>query len=325
MVGKIVGGEDDVLDDGALFYMKPEPTIFLRDRYMEPPFTVLDRRGGAWQARDRQWKALGIQSEVGRDVRLLTTGGLQGDGATFTSETSIFSPALAELMYRWYSRPDSVILDPFAGGSVRGIVASHLQRRYVGIELSERQVKANQAQLAIANQDNPPYWILGDSRETLAAWVEEGTGYADMILACPPYAYLEKYSDDPRDISNMPYPAFLAAYRDIIRDAGKMLLPDRFAVWVIGEVREKGGDGSCIGLIADTVQAFRDAGMELYNDHVMLTPIGTAPQRAPKQFDAARKAGRVHEYVLVFVKGDARKASEWLGAVQDKATDEGAN
>ena len=87
-------------------------------------------------------------------------------------------------------------------------------------------------------------------------------------------------------------------------------------------MRDKRGDGSCLGVIADTVQAFRDAGMRLYNDHVMLTPIGTAPQRAPKQFDVARKAGRVHEYALVFIKGDAKRASEWLGSVQDKAVEE---
>jgi Predicted DNA modification methylase len=320
---KIVGGEDDVLDDGALFFMQPEPTIFLRDRYMEPPFTVLDRRTGSWQARDRQWKALGIQSELGRDVRLLTTGGLQGDGATFTSETSIFSPALAELMYRWYSRPGATVLDPFAGGSVRGIVAAHLGRRYIGLELSGAQVMANRAQLPMAPPEGAPIWVHADSRITLADWAQgEHAETMDMILSCPPYAHLEKYSDDPADISNMPYPKFLEAYRDIIRDAAAMLAPDRFAVWVIGEVREKGGDGSCLGVIADTVNAFRDAGMELYNDHVMLTPIGTAPQRAPKQFDAARKAGRVHEYVLVFVKGDARKASQWLGNVQDKAIEE---
>jgi DNA methylase len=322
-VGKIVGGEDDVLDDGALFFMAPEPTIFLRDRYMEPPFTVLDRRTGSWQARDRQWKALGIQSEVGRDVRLLTTGGLQGNGATFTSETSIFSPALAELMYRWYSKPGAVVLDPFAGGSVRGIVASHLGRPYIGLELSGKQVSANLAQRDIAT-DPYPTWVHADSRVTLADWAAgEHAGTLDMIMSCPPYAYLEKYSDDPADISNMPYPKFLEAYGDIIRDACAMLAPNRFAVWVIGEVRDKSGDGSCLGLIADTVRLFQEAGLRLYNDHVMLTPIGTAPQRAPKQFDAARKAGRVHEYALVFIKGDARQASRWLGAVQDKAVDEG--
>ena len=319
-MGKIVGGEDDVLDDGGLFYMKPEPTIFLRDRYMEPPFTVLDRRQGAWQQRDRQWKALGIRSEEGRDAPVLKST-LQGSDK-FTSETSIFSPALAELMYRWYSKPGSVILDPFAGGSV----PATLDRPYIGVELSARQVDANRSQLHIVPEGKPkPYWVQGDSRTVLYDWLAQGeAGTADMIMSCPPYAFLEQYSDDPADLSSMEYPDFLAAYSDIIGAAAQLLAPDRFAAWVIGEVREKTGHGACLGLVADTIKAFQAAGMHLYNDHVMLTPIGTAPQRAPKQFDAGRKAGRVHEYALVFVKGDARKAAKWLGAVQDKATEEQA-
>ena len=317
---RIVGGLDDPLDDGGLFQMKPEPTIFLRDRYMEPPFTVLDRRQGAWQTRDRQWKALGIRSELGRDAPVLKST-LQGSDK-FASETSIFSPALAELMYRWYSKPGAVVLDPFAGGSVRGIVAGTLGRPYIGVELSGDQVKANMAQVHIVPEDKPrPQWHEGDSREVLADWAKQGPG-ADMIMSCPPYAYLERYSDDPADLSNMPYPKFLEAYGDIIAAAGALLSPDRFAVWVIGEVRERSGHGACLGLVADTIKLFQQAGMHLYNDHIMLTPIGTAPQRAPKQFDAGRKAGRVHEYALVFVKGDARKAAQWLGAVVDKATEE---
>ena len=32
-----------------------------------PPFSVLDARGGWWQERKRQWLALGIQSEIGRE------------------------------------------------------------------------------------------------------------------------------------------------------------------------------------------------------------------------------------------------------------------
>lgn len=321
-MNRIVGGEDDVLEDGGLFYMKPEPTIFLRDRYMEPPFTVLDRRQGAWQQRDRQWKALGIKSELGRDAPVLKST-LQGSDK-FTSETSIFSPALAELMYRWYSKPGAVILDPFAGGSVRGIVAGTLGRPYVGVELSGSQVDANRSQQHIVPGGQPmPVWVQGDSRNVLYDWLAQGERDSfDMIMSCPPYAFLEQYSDDPADLSSMEYPDFLAAYSDIIGAAAQLLAPNRFAAWVIGEVREKTGHGACLGLVADTIKAFQAAGMHLYNDHVMLTPIGTAPQRAPKQFDAGRKAGRVHEYALVFVKGDAKKAAQWLGPVADKATEE---
>jgi len=38
----------------------------LRERFLVPPFTVLDARQGWWQARKRLWFALGIRSELGR-------------------------------------------------------------------------------------------------------------------------------------------------------------------------------------------------------------------------------------------------------------------
>jgi DNA modification methylase len=305
-MGMNVNTEDAILEDGGMFVMKPDPSAFLRDRFLEPPFTVLDRRGGSWQDRDRKWKSLGIQSEVGREAGLTFNIAQKG-----SNQTSVFSPTLAELMYRWYSRTGAVVLDPFAGGSVRGIVASALGREYVGIELREEQVLANRSQGDLGGGP-VPQWIHGDSHEVLRELLPDSAGSADFVLSCPPYAYLEKYSDDPKDLSNMKYPDFLEVYREIIADTAKILAPNRFCAWIVGEVREKGGDGSCVGLVPDTIQAFRDAGMDLYNDHIILTPIGTAAVRTPIQFDASRKAGRIHEYALVFIKGNAKEATKWL-------------
>jgi len=38
----------------------------LAERFMVPPFSVLNARGGWWQERKTAWLALGIQSELGR-------------------------------------------------------------------------------------------------------------------------------------------------------------------------------------------------------------------------------------------------------------------
>lgn len=304
------------LFDNALFDIAREPTVFLRDRYQEPPFTVLDRRGGAWQERDRRWKALGIQSEVGRANGLafnMEMNYMPSNTESTTPSTSVFSPTLTELMVRWYSAAGDIILDPFAGGSVRGVVSSTLGREYFGVELREEQVHANRAQADIGGGTFPPEWLHGDAAD-LRTILPDGFR-ADMVLTCPPYAYLEEYSDDPRDLSSMDYPDFLRAYRGIIAETVRRTRLDRFIVWVVGEVRNKRGHGSLLGLLPDTIQAFRDAGAEPYNDHVILTPIGTAAVRTPKQFETSRKAGRVHEYCLVFVKGDARAATQRLGAI----------
>ena len=43
-----------------------EPKGNLADRFMIPPFTVLNAREGWWQNRKKAWLALGIKSELGR-------------------------------------------------------------------------------------------------------------------------------------------------------------------------------------------------------------------------------------------------------------------
>src|SRR5574337_294332 len=79
------------------------------------------------------------------------------DEAT-ASGTSIFDPVLCEIAYRWFSPPGGTVLGPFAGGSVRGIVAAKLGRQYIGGELRPEQVEANRAQAdeLCANDEDPP-------------------------------------------------------------------------------------------------------------------------------------------------------------------------
>jgi len=222
------------------------------------------------------------------------------------SGTSIFDPVLCEIIYRWWCPKGGLILDPFAGGSVRGIVASRLDRYYLGLDLSERQVEANRDQAErICEGYLRPKWLVEDARNiaTRCRDVE-----ADLIFSCPPYADLERYSDDPRDLSTLDYKDFVADYRQIIKDACSLLVPDRFAIFVVGEVRAD--NGNYHGFVFDTIDAFWRAGLAFYNEIILVTAAGSLALRAGKQFEATRKVGKTHQNVLVFIKGDARKAVE---------------
>jgi hypothetical protein len=143
--------------------------------------------------------------------------------------------------------------------------------------------------------------------------VDPDLAYADLVFTCPPYADLEQYSEDPADLSNMAWGDFALAYREIIAQACSRLRPDRFAVVVVGEARDKAGN--YYGLVPQTIQAFRDAGLELYNEAILVTAIGTLPLRAAGAFAASRKLGKTHQNVLVFLKGDARRATEACGEI----------
>ena len=235
------------------------------------------------------------------------------------SGTSIFDPVLCEIVYRWFSPVGGLILDPFAGGSVRGIVASKLGRQYIGHELRDEQVQANREQgndLCLDDEFSPA-WITGDSRNIDKTCADVD---ADMIFSCPPYADLEVYSDDPKDLSTMKYEDFKAAYFEIIKKSCDRLKKDRFACFVVGEVRDK--KGNYINFVGDTVKAFLDAGLSYYNEAILLTCVGSLSIRAGKAFSSGRKLGKTHQNILVFVKGDGKKAATACGVVDVYTPDE---
>lgn len=224
--------------------------------------------------------------------------------------TSIFDPVLCELAYRWFVPPAGAILDPFAGGSVRGIVAAKLGRHYTGIDLSLRQIEANRLQAEDICPDLKPTWIHGDSVSVEAI----APGEYDFIFSCPPYGDLEVYSDDPADLSVMEAEQFRVAYERIIGACVRMLNPDRFACFVVGDYR--GADGFYQNLPGLTIAAFEGNGARLYNEAILLTAIGSLPIRVGRQFEATRKLGKTHQNVLVFCNGDPKKAAEAVGMVE---------
>jgi hypothetical protein len=290
----------------------------LRERFTVPPFTTLDTKQGYWQDRKREWLALGIESELGRsDSATLWPPHLErwqeehgGSHGGIRSGPSIFDPVLCELVYRWYTPEGGAVLDPFAGGSVRGILAGALGRTYHGIELSGDQIDANRVQAKnILPEQDGIVWQEGDSAELLPALDYE----ADMVFTCPPYFDLEVYSDDPKDLSTMAWEDFEVVYESIIVNAMAKLRPNRFAVYVISNVR--GPDGDYRDLRGLTVRSMAAAGATIWNEHVLLNAIGTMPIRVVQPFRKTRKAGRVHQEVIVFLKGDPAEAAAACGEV----------
>lgn len=275
--------------------MPEESAGALRRRFIEPPFSVLDTKSGEWRARKNKWLELGIKSELGRDAECLIGKNDSDYMPDMKTGISVFDPALCELMYKWFCPEGGTILDPFAGGSVRGIVAHKMGFNYTGIELRSEQVESNVAQGAELTPENPPRWICGDSNKVLDTINEK----YDFIFSCPPYADLEVYSNDKDDLSNMPYTDFVTLYRSIISKAVDKLKSGHLAVFVVGDVRD--ADGNYYDFISDTKKAFIDAGAKLYNEAILLDPIGTAMIRANAAF-SSKKLVKVHQNVLCFRK-----------------------
>jgi len=300
---------DNKIINKDLFGNDIVPDVLLRDKFQEPPFSVLDAKSGSWQKRKNHWKNIGIKSEIGRTAK---------GGNTFNSlsinprkieyankfsnvgdTASIFDPVLTELMYKWFCPVGGKILDPFAGGSVRGIVAHYLGYKYIGIELRKEQVESNREQaLDILPAGNQPKWYIGDSDKILDINNEQNFKF-DFIFSCPPYVDLEVYSEMPEDLSNMCYNDFYTKYYSIIGKSLKLLDNGGYAVFVVGEVRDK--DGYYYNFVGDTKSAFIQQGAKLYNDAILTNAIGTASMRT-KFFKDNKKLVKIHQNVLCFKK-----------------------
>ncbi len=280
----------------------------LQRRFGGIPFSVMNTAGSTWQARKKWWIGQGICSEVGRSAKTYNNADYAPQAAAAPSEsdgTSIFDPVLTEMMYRWLCPASGMIVDPFAGGSVRGIVAGWGGYQYHGIELRPEQVAANERQRdSILGPNDIVTWVTGDAADHLP-----NAPVADLLFTCPPYYDLEVYSDDPADLSTFPtYEQFLTAYGGILGMGVDRLDNDRFAVVVVGDMRDK-RTGYMRPFVADTIAAMQSAGAMYHQEVVIVTPAGTLPQRTGKQFETSRKFGKQHQQALVFVKGDARKAT----------------
>jgi len=367
----------------------------LADKFVAPPFSVLDTRAGYWQDRRRAWLSIGFRGEttaeaaadrkaygtteaqhrahgqgeavVFHDGGMGATGraagmvygatapggdpafydkkaaveerlgrristeefqrdhyeGRAGIGASESVKTgtSVFDPVLCEVGYRWFSGEGAQVLDPFAGGVVRGAVAAILGRRYWGCELRPEQIADNRRQAeALFGEGGPdfgrepemPVWHEGDATRL----GEYSPPRADLVFTCPPYADLEVYSDDPRDLSTMPYAKFRNGLMDAMEASTEALRDNRFSVWVVGECRGK--DGMEYGFVADTVKMAQACGMKPYNSAILLNSVGSAALRA-QMILRSRKLTRVHQHVLVFVKGDPKKAAAACGSAEVQA------
>ncbi len=272
---------------------------------MIKPFSILDTRSKEWQERKRWWiNTYNIQSELGRE-------NTESRARFWEDNTvSIFDATLCEKMYEWFCPKEGRILDPFAGGSVRGIVASEMGYIYNGIDLSEEQIDANK------KQSSKPTWITGDSEWVIDSIYDKTQ---DFVFTCPPYYDLEKYTDNPADLSNMEENEFDKKYFSILNKAARKLKDNRFFAIVVSEVREQSTTGNYKigkykGLVWKTIRACEEAGLHFYNDMILFNSQHQASRVVDTYFERNRKVASVHQNILVFVKGNPDLATEVINS-----------
>jgi hypothetical protein len=304
----------------------------LNDRFVVPPFSILDTRKGYWQARKKMWRELiGDMGESRNDTLIQSPEIKYKDlyqrtrkhreelglsfkdylekyvpddvkereaGKVLSAGVSLLDPVMAELVCRWFGLESCKSFDCFAGDSVFGYVSAHLGNEFVGIEL-----RPEQAQLNNERTEGMAAHYICDDGQNVAQHINADS--QDLLFSCPPYFDLEHYSDLENDASNQKsYDDFIQILRNAFTAAIGCLKENRFAVIVVGDVRDK-STGFYYDFCGDIKRIFKDGGMSLYNEIILIETGASTALRASRYMES-RKVAKMHQNILVFYKGKTK-------------------
>lgn len=319
----------------------------LNDRFVVPPFSILDTRKGYWQDRKKKWRELiGDFGESRNDTLIKSPEIKYKDlyqrtrqhreelGISFkeyldkyvpdevkeheankilSTGVSLLDPVMAEIICRWFGLDNCKTFDCFAGDSVFGYVSAYLGNEFVGIELRPEQTQLNNERV-----EGMTARYINDDGQNVAHHLEPES--QDLLFSCPPYFDLEKYSDLENDASNQDsYEDFIKILDNAFKAAITCLKNERFAVIVVGDVREK-SSGCYYDFCGDIKRIFREAGMPLYNEIILVETGASTALRAARYMET-RKVAKMHQNILVFYKGNTKEIKKTFKKIEYASED----
>lgn len=319
-------GSSDDSDNGSL-----------NDRFIVPPFSVLDTRKGYWQKRKYDvWRPLIGDMGESREDTLITSLEIKYKDLylktkkhraelgisfreyldkyvsdeekereakkTLGAGVSLFDPVLSEIICKWFTPSQGAkIFDCFAGDTQKGLVFGYCGYQFTGVELRQEQIDINNR--VLEGRNLPVRYICDDGRNVADHFDPESQ---DLLFSCPPYFDLEKYSDLDNDASNQKsYADFIGILDAAFKAALTRLKDNRFAVIVVGDVRNK-RTGCYYDFCGDIKRIMREGGAELYNEIILVETGASTALRAGRYMES-RKVAKMHQNILVFFKGDTKK------------------
>ena len=309
---------DELIDwgfDGSELVFEEQEDIFeearvsLAERFVVPPFSVLDSRQGYWRDRKKSWHSIINDKGQSREGALVDEDSLMASIHSF----SLLDPVIAELSNLWFGIDGGNTFDCFAGDSVFGYVSSYLGNQFTGIELRQEQADLNNKRIS---EYTGSRYVCDDGQNVLKHIEKKSQ---DLLFSCPPYYDLEVYSDLDNDASNQQeYEDFLNILNKAFTDSIKCLKENRFAVIVVGEIRDK--KGFYRNFTGDIKNIFIKNKMQIYNEMIFVESLGTLPQRV-NRYMKNRKVGKCHQNILVFYKGDVSQISNNYKEIKFDSTD----
>lgn len=264
----------------------------------QPTLTVKDQLGflptSVWHLpKSKHWMEL--IHDPGETTKRRTKHG----GCLLELRYSEFNPSVAGRVVKYWSEEGELIVDPFAGRATRAVVAVAMGRNYEGYDVSQ---SAYEILLSRVQQRQG---TLFGPWGTAKIWLDDGclmehTGNetADLIFTCPPYWDIEKYESVPGQLSDCKtYREFLQRLNIATTNCYRVLKPNHFAIWAVGDFRKDGF--KCFH--KDTIDIFTNNGFSLWD--IVIEKLDSAITWVHiQQCFEQRYTSKEHQYLLVFKK-----------------------
>ncbi|MDP2662094.1 MAG: DNA methyltransferase [Dehalococcoidia bacterium] len=224
-----------------------------------------------------------------------------------TTGASLFSPAYAYWILNLYGPPEgSLVLDPFAGGGTRAIVAAASGYDYYGLEIRPEEAERVNTVLQEFGYDSQARVVTGDATNF---WAREMGKKADFLITCPPYYDLEEYggptaimSDGKSNFGDLSmassYEQFLTGMRAVIRETKAALQPGALSCWVVGLHRDQ--HERLLPLHHDIARLHVAENFTLREEVILYNKGGMALWRVGNFEKGNENLIRTHEYLMVF-------------------------
>lgn len=273
--------------------------VSAKDAYARPAETGRDwwlTTTTVWPAdelirtRVRDWRRLlGETGHTGERTQTMR----KDHDSVYTGTHSVFPAPLVEwILLRYGGVQGGHILDAFAGGPPRAVVAALMGFNYLGVDIRQEQIDENIEALAALGLSAA--YVCGDGR-----YLTDVVGPFDAALTCPPYYNLEVYSDRSDDLSNLSsYEEFDAGMAACAKAHRRLMKPGAFVCIVVGPFRDK-KTGELIDFPGHTIVNFRKAGFIFWQQIIISKNFSSAAQRASTSWRNFKLVPR-HEFLLVF-------------------------
>ena len=224
-------------------------------------------------------------------------------------------PQLVRNLIQWYSRKGDLIVDPFMGGGTTLLESWLLQRKSVGLDISNLAVQTTAGRLEELEETAEPSGeitldpairpivIKGNALNLRAIMSSIGIGadHGRISLAClhPPYLNALQYTkDDEDDLSRIDDPKeFARRMVHFAEELRSVLKPDGCCALLMGDVRK---DGRLVPLGYETMGQFVKAKFELQD-----IIIKVQHRDRSTEFYVRSDSGRIllsHEYLFILRK-----------------------